>query len=62
MTYLEECTKYFAPLDEIVEALHNNEGVSGITYKELIAITTNNTALNNDIAHYCLENGYSLES
>ena len=38
MTYLEESTKYFAPLDEIAEALINHEGICGLGYPELLMV------------------------
>ena len=50
MDYLEECTKFFAPLDEINEALLNSEGIAGVSYQELLAIINTDielkTALN----------------
>lgn len=52
MTYLESCTKYFAPIDEIIEALANNEGLSGMTNKELVMVVTANKSLMSDICEF----------
>ena len=30
ITYLQSCTMFFAPLDEIIEALANNESLYGV--------------------------------
>jgi hypothetical protein len=49
VTYLEECNKYFAPLDEIQEALDNGEGLCGISNKDLIAIVNSNPELAKDL-------------
>ena len=45
MDYLEECTKFFAPLDEIEEAIINGEGIAGISHQELLAIVNTDTEL-----------------
>jgi len=36
LTYLESCNKWFAPLDEICEALNNKERIFGYDYSELL--------------------------
>ena len=36
LTYLESCHKWFAPLDEICEALANKERIFGHDYSELL--------------------------
>ena len=45
MEYIEQCNKFFAPLDEIIEALNNQEGIKGISYDELVAIINTNSEL-----------------
>ena len=45
ITYLESCNKFFAPLDEIIEALENFEGLSGIDYNELKMLVDTNKEL-----------------
>jgi len=52
MTYVEQCTKYFAPIDEIAEALNNNEGICGATNIELKLVVENNSELAADIKAY----------
>lgn len=49
LAYHEECTKYFAPLDEICEAMENDEGIYGLTNDELYTILENNKELMNDV-------------
>lgn len=49
MTYLEQCTKYFAPLDEIQEALNNREGISGLSYNELVLLVNSKVDLKRDL-------------
>jgi hypothetical protein len=50
--YQEDCTKYFAPLDEIAEALSNGEGINGLTYKELNMMVQSNENLKLDLEIY----------
>jgi hypothetical protein len=50
--YLLDCTEFFAPLDEIAEALHNEEGVNGISYAELQFIVSNNIRMKNRLIPY----------
>lgn len=45
ITYLESCNMFFAPVDEIIEALVNMEGISGITYQELVEFVNENATL-----------------
>jgi len=45
MTYEEECTKWFAPADEIAEALRNNEGLCGLSHEELKKIVISDSSL-----------------
>lgn len=52
MTYLESCNKYFAPLDEIQEALDNEEGLKGIDYEELLRIVSFNKELVKDLEEF----------
>ena len=52
MNYKEQCTKYFAPLDEIQEALTNNEGICGIGSDELTAMVDINVELKHDLELY----------
>lgn len=47
--YLEECTKYFAPLDEICEAIRNKEGLQGLTYDNVVMIVCSNQELFNAV-------------
>ena len=49
MTYLEECNKYFEPLDEISEAVRGKEGISGLTNRELIYLIDKNDELAMDL-------------
>ena len=49
MTYEEECTKYFAPLDEISEAINNNEGMCGISFDELRNLVALNEEMKADL-------------
>lgn len=35
ISYLESCNMWFAPLDEVIDALNNNESISGIEPDEL---------------------------
>jgi F420-0:gamma-glutamyl ligase-like protein len=51
-TYTEMCNKYFAPLDEIAEALNNFEGVCGFIYTELQAVVFDNKTLQSDLLMY----------
>ncbi len=46
--YFIDSNKYFQPLDEIVEALRNDEGISGFTNKELWNIVTSNEELKDE--------------
>ena len=52
MTYEEECTKWFAPLDEIVEALNNNEGITGISHNELVLLISCDVSLKLAVENY----------
>jgi len=52
MTYLDQCTKYFAPLDEIVEAIVNKEPMQFASFKELIIVCHNNDDLSSDLDLY----------
>ncbi len=47
MTYLEECTKFFAPLDEIQEALRNHEGILGMDFDETLRMCSMDAELVN---------------
>lgn len=48
ITYLQSCNMFFAPLDEIIEALANNESLYGISNTELNIMV----ASNNQLAFY----------
>ena len=50
--YLADCNDFFAPLDEIAEALNNGEGLNGISSIELIFIVHNNAELLERIQKY----------
>lgn len=52
MTYEEQCNKYFAPIDEISEALANGEGINCMGSKELFSIVESNSELREDLAIY----------
>ncbi len=45
ITYLESCNMFFAPLDEIIEAVENQEGVNGMSYNELVNMINFNPKL-----------------
>ncbi len=48
ITYLQSCNMFFAPLDEIIEALEINESLYGISNTEL----NNMVASNSQLAFY----------
>jgi hypothetical protein len=52
MNYLEQCTKYFRPLDEIAEAVFNAEGISGLSNIELIRLIQSKPELMSDLAEH----------
>ena len=43
--YQKDCTRFFAPLDEIVEAIENFEGIAGLSYTELLSMINQSTEL-----------------
>lgn len=45
ITYLQSCTMFFAPLDEIIEALANNESLYGVSNTELNNMVKSNSQL-----------------
>ena len=45
ITYLESCNMFFAPLDEIIEAVENQEGVNCMSYNELVNMINSNLKL-----------------
>lgn len=45
ITYHQSCHLFFAPLDEICEALNNNEGIKGYSPEQLQERVTANTEL-----------------
>jgi hypothetical protein len=49
MTYQEQCVKYFAPLDEIAEAINNTEGLMNISFNELLNMIAVNPELESDL-------------
>lgn len=48
ITYLESNNKFFAPVDEIIEALNNDEGIKGLSHTQLLLILK----ANNELAYY----------
>ncbi len=42
ISYLESCNMFFAPLDEIMEAIENNEGLNGFSNAELKGMVSTN--------------------
>jgi hypothetical protein len=49
MTYQEQCVKYFAPLDEIAEAIANEESLMNISFNELLNMIAVNPELESDL-------------
>lgn len=45
ITYLQSCNMFFAPLDEIIEALANNESLYGVSNAELNSMVASNSQL-----------------
>lgn len=50
--YLADCIDFFAPLDEIAEALNNGEGLQGVSSIELIFIVEANPEIMARIQKY----------
>tara|TARA_R110000803_G_C11935327_1_gene315894 strand:+ start:376 stop:555 length:180 start_codon:yes stop_codon:yes gene_type:complete len=50
--YQDDCTKFFAPCDEIAESLINNEGIAGVDYKTLVALVSSNPELDTRVSQY----------
>ena len=50
--YLAMCNKYFAPLDEIAEALRNEEGLYGISIDKIKAYVLDKVELQQDLLTY----------
>ncbi|QUL77428.1 hypothetical protein [Escherichia phage UPEC06] len=48
ITYLESNNKFFAPVDEIIEALANGEGVNGLPHAQLVGLVK----ANKELAYY----------
>lgn len=48
ISYLESNNMFFAPVDEIIEALNNEEGINGLSYVELLQMI----AANEELAYY----------
>lgn len=42
ISYFESCNMFFAPLDEIMEALENNEGLNGFSIAEIKGMVSTN--------------------
>ena len=61
MTYEEQCTKYFAPLEEIDEAIRNSEGVAGISNQELRFIVNHNKSMRADLIEHTWTTENDLE-
>lgn len=45
MSYYDACNDFFAPLDEICEAIDNKEGCAGLTHAELLRAVDDNHEL-----------------
>ena len=45
ITYTESCNMFFAPVDEIIEALGNNEGLQGLTSQDVANIVKSDAVL-----------------
>lgn len=45
ITYQESCNKFFAPLDEIIEALENGESLCGLDSSSLNFLINSNQEL-----------------
>ncbi len=45
ISYLESCNIFFSPIDEIIEALDNNEGINDLSYSELKKVVESNEEL-----------------
>lgn len=45
ISYFESCNIFFSPIDEIIEALNNNEGINGMSNIELIRLVNSNEEL-----------------
>lgn len=50
--YYKQTLKYFAPLDEIAEALVNNEGISMLSNEELKAFYAQSKPLQKDLLQF----------
>jgi hypothetical protein len=50
--YQKDCTSFFAPADEIAEALRNKEGILGLSYSNLIIMIKNNEKLKEAVQRY----------
>ena len=46
ITYLESCNLWFCPLDEIIEALVNDEGLLGMSNEDLLKLLKIDDKLN----------------
>ena len=53
LNYEQQCTKYFAPLDEIAEAFVNGESLNGISHNELCFMIQKNEELDSDLCEHC---------
>tara|TARA_R110000851_G_scaffold187039_1_gene336518 strand:+ start:224 stop:403 length:180 start_codon:yes stop_codon:yes gene_type:complete len=50
--YQDDCTKFFAPCDEIAESLINNEGIAGVDYQTLVVLVSSNVELDARVSQY----------
>lgn len=50
--YLDDCTNFFAPADEIAEALRNKEGIWVFSFNTLSNMVNNNEKLKEAVARY----------
>jgi hypothetical protein len=52
--YEKDCNDFFAPLDEIAEAVRNGEGINGLNHIKVVNLINENPNLNRRIAGYLL--------
>jgi len=50
--YQDDCTKFFAPCDEIAECLINNEGIAGVDHQTLVILVGSNVELDARVSQY----------
>ena len=50
--YLDDCKRFFAPCDEIAEAIINGEGLAGVDNKTLLVLIGSNLELDDRVSAY----------